>query len=418
MSGGLFADVDRSLVMAALAEKLRLAGVAVPLTATVRATTAAGHVGAMSLDELYWLTRLSFISNRRDLATFDRLFDAVFDTDHRDRDRRPPRANRGASPRPGDEQHSVRLAVDHPAVDGGGVPWATLPSLSADAADETDDGESLSILDRLPAAGRIDPHKPFDLLDDDELARAGELVEASIHAWPRRLSRRRRLASTGDRPHLRAGLRQALRTGGEPLILPRSIRTTRARPITVLLDVSGSMEAFTRAYLHVARALSASGRAEAFAFATDATRITPSLRLRSSVEAIERASDDVGDRFSGTRLATSLRTVLGHRSWSSFVRGAVVVVVSDGWDTDPPEMLERQLARLRRTAQRIIWVNPRLAAADYEPTVAAMAVALPYCDHFLPGHSLSAMSDVLDAIAETPPLRGRSRNRGWRPRHT
>jgi uncharacterized protein with von Willebrand factor type A (vWA) domain len=135
-----------------------------------------------------------------------------------------------------------------------------------------------------------------------------------------------------------------------------------------------------------------------FAFATEVTRLTPALRLRSPVEAIDRATSDVGDRFGGTRLATSLATLLRHRSWSSAARGAVVVIVSDGWDTDPPELLTRHLARLRRMARRIVWVNPRLAADDYEPKVAAMAAALPYCDHFLPGHSLSAMADVLTAI--------------------
>jgi hypothetical protein len=116
--------------------------------------------------------------------------------------------------------------------------------------------------------------------------------------------------------------------------------------VVLLLDVSGSMESFATAYLHVARALATGRRAEVFAFATRLTRVTPALRLRTPGEAVGRASDEVDDRFGGTRLATSVGELVGHRSWSSAVRGAVVVVVSDGWDTDPPALLERHLGRL------------------------------------------------------------------------
>ncbi len=158
------------------------------------------------------------------------------------------------------------------------------------------------------------------------------------------------------------------------------------------------MEAFARAYLHVARPMATAGRAEVFAFATDVTRITPSLRLRSAADAVARASDDVADRFGGTRFASGLNTVLRHRAWGQMVRGAVVVVVSDGWDTDPVDQVDRAMARLSRRAHRVIWVNPRLAADDFEPTVSAMATALPYCDRFLPGHSAAAMLEVLASV--------------------
>lgn len=401
MNRGLFAEVDRALVVTALADRLRGAGLDVPLSATIRATAAIDTVGALSLDELYWLTRLSFVTDQRQLAVFDGVFDAVFDTDHRTRDRQPRRANVQGEARPGDEQHTVRLAVgDDDAVDGGGVPWATLPSIEADDGTDDDERPSLSMLERLAAADDLDPDKAFDLLDDAELLRVGRLVEASITRWPRRRGRRRRLSPAGDRSHHRAALRRAMRTGGEPLTIPRSAPVDRRRPVALFLDVSGSMESYAKAYLHIARPLSGIGRAEVFAFATDTTRITPSLRLRSPIEAIEAASGEVGDRFGGTRIATSLRTVLRHRVWASAVRGAVVVIVSDGWDTDPPEELDRHLARLHRLANRVVWVNPRAAADDFAPVVGGMAAALPHCDRFLPGHSISAMGDVLDAMLD------------------
>lgn len=405
MSATLFADVDRALVMAAFAGKLRQAGVVVPVTATERATAAIGCAvesgGVISLDELYWLTRLSFLANHRDLPIFDALFDAAFDTDHRNRDRRPMRANAAGAPRPGDRQHSVRLSIDSDAVDGAGLPWATLPAAHADAAteDEEESPTEVKLFDHLPAAASVDHDRPFDLFDDVELTRIGELLEAALALWPQRATRRRSTAPRGDRADLRTAMRRAFRTGGEPLDVPKLARRERPRPLAVFVDVSGSMESFARAYLHLARALAVQRRAEVFAFATDATRITASLRLRSPLQAIEHATDEVGDRFGGTRLATSFETVLRHRSWGSMVRGAVVLVVSDGWDTDPPERLARHTARMHRMAHRVVWVNPRLAADDFEPSVAGMSAALPHCDHFLPGHSLTAMSDVLSAMS-------------------
>lgn len=166
----------------------------------------------------------------------------------------------------------------------------------------------------------------------------------------------------------------------------------------MLADVSGSMQPFARAYLHLMRALGRSVDAETFAFSTRLTRLTPSLRHRDVRTAIERASEEVDDRFTGTRIATSLGTLLRHPSWSTLVRGSVVIIASDGWDTDPPEELDARMRRLARMAHRIIWVNPRSAGAGYEPLAAGMAAALPHCDAFLSGHSLAAVEDLLTAI--------------------
>jgi uncharacterized protein with von Willebrand factor type A (vWA) domain len=400
---GLFAEVDRALVMAALADKLRGAGITVPVSATERATDAAGVVGAMTVDDLYWVTRLSFVDDHRDLPTFDRVFDAVFDTDHlgrnRGRNRRPPSAVTDSEPRPGDRHLPVRATAEGETITGG-LPWATLPSIADEDDDDAGSTEerTVELALRMPSPDSAEAHKAFDLLDEDELARIGGLIEASLATWPHRRSRRRSRRPTGDRVSLRAGLRQALRTGGEPIKLPATSPVTRPRPVAMLLDVSGSMESFARAYLHVARPLAAAGRAEVFAFATDVTRITAALRLRSAAEAVAQASDEVVDRFGGTRLASSVDTVMRHRVWGQFLRGAVVVVVSDGWDTDSPDQLDRAMVRLSRLSHQVVWVNPRLAADDYQPSVAGMAAALPHCDRFLPGHSLVAMIEVLQSL--------------------
>ena len=138
-----------------------------------------------------------------------------------------------------------------------------------------------------------------------------------------------------------------------------------------------------------------------FALATDLTRITASVRLRSPADAIDHMSAAIGDRFSGTRVATSLHTLLHHRTWSSTVRGAVVVICSDGWDSDDPVELGRMMRRLSLLAHRVIWVNPRAAAAGFEPIAGGMAAALPHCDHFLAGHTARSMQEVIAAVTSS-----------------
>ena len=109
-------------------------------------------------------------------------------------------------------------------------------------------------------------------------------------------------------------------------------------------------------------------------------------------------TDTVSDRFSGTRLATSLQTLLHHRTWNTTVRGAVVLICSDGWDADAPEQLERSMKRLSLLAHRVVWVNPRAAAVGFEPSTGGMSTALPYCDRFLAGNTGEAMIDVVAAM--------------------
>ncbi len=168
--------------------------------------------------------------------------------------------------------------------------------------------------------------------------------------------------------------------------------------VVLVTDVSQSMRDFATAYLHMMRAFAQTQRCETFAFSTSLTRLTPTLALRSAEEAITRATDEVVDRYGGTHLATSLGTMLRSRHGNA-LRGGVLVIASDGWDSDPPEMLAAVMARARRRAKRIVWLNPRAAAPGFEPLVGSMAAALPYCDVFLPGDTLGSLPAVFDAIA-------------------
>jgi uncharacterized protein with von Willebrand factor type A (vWA) domain len=161
------------------------------------------------------------------------------------------------------------------------------------------------------------------------------------------------------------------------------------------------MQPYATIYLHLMRAaaLRQSGiRPEVFAFATSLTRLTPALSHRSAEVALARANARVGDRFGGTHLGRSVSALL-RQPRGSALRGAVVIIASDGWDADPPEVLERALARVRRRAERIVWLNPRAAAPGFAPLAGSMAAALPYCDVFLPAHSLSGLRELFAALA-------------------
>ncbi len=394
----MFVGVDRALFAASLAQKLGSAGVAVPLGASNRLVLGMATANPLSKQEMYWVTRISLLGDHRDLVMFNRVFSAIFDVTLEEL--KDPRSRRAIAPAPPKDSDDAYVSLRVPDAErepwSTSLPWATLPSAVGDQ--ETEAETDTVLPERLPSVLAAEADTPFDLLDAEQLLAVETALAEAFADWPRRRSRRRQHWKSGAAIDLRATLRTARRTGGEPFELRRARLRTRPRRVVVLVDVSGSMQTYARPYLHLTRALAVAGQAEIFAFATELTRITASLRHRSPREAIDRASNEVGDRFGGTRLAKCVRQLLTHRSWGSMVRGAIVVIASDGWDTDPPEDLAAQMVKLSRRAYRVVWLNPRSANPDFEPLVASMAAALPHCDHFLSGHSLGAMPDVIAAI--------------------
>jgi uncharacterized protein len=172
----------------------------------------------------------------------------------------------------------------------------------------------------------------------------------------------------------------------------------KPRRVVMLCDVSQSMQAQATAYLYLMRALTLAADAEVFAFATTLTRLTGVLAHRSPEVAIEQATGRVADRFGGTRIATNVRDLLASHHRDA-LRGAVVIVASDGWDSDPPAQLAAAMARLRRRAYRVIWLNPRAAAPGFAPQVSAMAAALPYCDSLLAADTFGALARAIGEIS-------------------
>jgi uncharacterized protein with von Willebrand factor type A (vWA) domain len=218
-------------------------------------------------------------------------------------------------------------------------------------------------------------------------------------APPLRRARRRRRDPQGRLLDVRATLRASCRTGGDPSRRVMRRRVERPRRIVLLCDISGSMEPYTRAFLQFLHACVGGTNAEAFVFATRLTRLTRALGSRRPDLAIERAVAAAKDWSGGTRIGEALRRFNDEHGRRGMARGAVVVILSDGWECGDPKLVAREMERLRRLAYRIVWVNPRKAGREYEPLAGGMAAALPWCDAFVSGHNLRALEPVTEAIA-------------------
>ncbi|SCF07898.1 hypothetical protein GA0070607_5259 [Micromonospora coriariae] len=376
MSAALLRGIDRAAFAVAFAGRLRHAGVPAGLTDIDDFVRALDASPPDSMSTLYWTARISLVRRHADLSAFDRVFAAVF----ADAPPLPP-PNRSATP--AGDRDDVHVPVPTGTADegpGGGLPWATLPPAVAQAP-ESD--TALRLPERRPSALAGLADRPFDELDAAQLTLLGDALRAAVAGWPTRRARRHAVSPTGRRIALRPTITRARGTGWEPVEVVHERPVRRPRRVVLLCDVSESMRAQATAYLHLMRAFAVVAEAEAFAFATTLTRLTVVLRHTSAAEAVAQASAAVTDRYGGTRIATNLRTLLSSRH-ADAVRGAVLVIGSDGWDSDPPDELAAVMARLRRRAYRIVWLNPRAGAPGFAPRAGGMAAALPYCDRLLP----------------------------------
>ncbi len=258
----------------------------------------------------------------------------------------------------------------------------------------------------LPAAWSAEElllHKDFAAYSAAERAAARALLERLARRGAQRLSRRTRASRRrGDVHDLRATMRASLRHGGEPVERRWRAPGPRPRPLVLVVDVSGSMAPYARMLLqYVQAAVAARRRVEAFAFGTRLTRITRELHGRDPDRALGRARDAVVDLGGGTRIGAAL-SELNRVHGRRLGRGAIVVVLSDGWDRGDPELLGAEMARLRRTAHRLVWLNPLAADPAYAPLTRGMQAALPHTDDLLAGNSiasLEALADLMESVA-------------------
>ncbi|MFF2061268.1 VWA domain-containing protein [Streptomyces sp. NPDC058200] len=392
----LLRGVDRAAFAVAFATRLRSRGLPVGFTPVEDFVRALGAAPPRSRGRLYWTARITLVRDHAGLAVFDAVFAAVFEDAVLATDPNARRRGPAGSPADDERRGSLPTAAPEDCPPGsGGLPWVTLPRAVAD--DEDSDGV-LTTPQRLPSelAGLVDV--PFELLGPEETALLGRWLESAVRTWPTRRSRRFAPGRGRGRIALRPTLARSRRTGWEPMEPVRVTPVDTPRRVVMLCDVSRSMQAQAVAYLHLMRALALTADAEVFAFATSLTRLTAVLRHRSAEVAIDGATSQVTDRFGGTRIATCLGTLLASHHGGA-LRGAIVIIGSDGWDGDSPEQLATAMARLRRRAYRVIWMNPRASAPGFEPRVATMAAALPYCDALLPADSFRSLARVIREIS-------------------
>ena len=390
----LLRAVDRAAFVVALGQRLRRAGMPVTLTAFGACTDALALSPPSEVSALYWLTRLTLVSHAHDLRTFDAVFDAVF------REAALPVTGQAAAPAVDAGSDDALASVSaRPSAEGTeqGLPWHTLPRITG-AGDGSAEGDTVPEL--LPSAVEAVADTPFEDLDEDQMALVGAWLEGAWPRWPTRRSRRRRVHASGRRVALRETIAASRRTGWEAIELSRTRPVRRPRRVTVVVDVSQSMAPYAMAYLHLMRALARTGRSETFAFSTSLTRVTPALRQHSARVAMAQATEQVTDRYGGTHLASCLRELLRSRHGNG-LRGGILVIASDGWDSEDPERLATVLRQLRRRVHRVVWLNPRAASPGFEPLVGSMAAALPFCDAFLPAHSVRATAEALDSVLAT-----------------
>jgi hypothetical protein len=241
--------------------------------------------------------------------------------------------------------------------------------------------------------------KDFARLTDDERRVVLGLLRRAVWDLPPRRTRRFVVGTAGDRVDLRRTLRESLRHGAEPVRLHRRKRKQTPRPLVVLVDISGSMEAYARIFLQFLYCLrGVTDRLEAFAFATRLTRLTRPLRHRDIDRGLAEATSRIVDWGGGTRIGESFQRF--NRQWGRRVlgRGAVVAVMSDAWDRGDAVTLERETRRLAGGCHRLLWLNPLLGSDGFQPIASGIRTVLPFVDQLLPVHNLDSLEQLADVF--------------------
>lgn len=367
---------DASEIAVAFTRVLRGAGLNVPTSSTIAFGEAIARTGIEDRETTYWAGRATLVRRPEDRDLFDRAF-AVFWEHARADDLTTLE----------EQPIEITLAVDTGEDEQGDEPE------SAEASDDP-------TIELRFSPTEVLRHKDFADYSPEELVEAQQLMSRLRFAGsPRRSLRLGPADVRTNIPDLRRTVKAAMRAGGEPMRRHYRTHTTRRRRLVLLLDVSGSMEPYARALLRfVHAAVAGRQKVEAFALGTRLTRITRELTSRDPDDALRRASIRVVDYGGGTRLGDGLKIFNDEWGQRGMARGAIVVILSDGWDRGDPAVLEEQMTRLQRVAHKVVWVNPLKVTPGYAPLARGMAAALPHIDAFVEGHSLEAMDRLAQEI--------------------
>jgi uncharacterized protein len=364
--------------LALLAASMRAAGARVGIDELLSAHRALAAVDSADRQAAYFALRATLCSRRDDLVAFDAAFSELF---------APPILEAPALP---EELQPAALVL----------PRVVVPSEEVAIPMEGD----AEVVPSAWSDAELLREKDFADYTDAERELARRLMRRLAAAGPRRPSRRTRPAPRrgapphAARPDLRRTIRSSLRTGGDPVERHWREPSERPRPLVLVCDVSGSMEPYARMLLQYMQAcVAARRRVEAFVFGTRLTRVTAELTGRDPDRALDRAAGAAEDWSGGTRIGGALAT-LNREHGRRIGRGAIVVVLSDGWDRGEPEELASEMARLARCAHSVIWLNPLKAHPGYEPLTRGMQAALPHVDHFLSGNSIASLAHLADLM--------------------
>jgi len=393
----------------AFARLLRRAGVKTTTGQAMDFVRAIEHIDISRREEFREAARACLVTHKDDLPVFDRLFDLYW--------RAKPEYTDGLLQQP-DPNDVIELAPEEgeeaEETEGSSVEGARGRRLEAiEALEEAEEGEG-SEAESLADAFSYSPaeilrEKDFADFTEDELAQIRRFMQQLTWEIGRRRSRRKVASPKGRFIDPRRTMRRSLQSGGVPLTLARRQTKTKPRQLVVICDVSGSMDRYSRILLQFIYAVeNGMAKVEAFVFGTRLTRVTRLLKHQDIDEAMRRVAREVQDWSGGTRIGQSLQTF--NQEWARRVlrNGAVVLIISDGWDRGDPQLLAQEMARLQRSCYRLIWLNPLLGSPRYEPLTRGMQAALPYIDDFMPIHnfaSLEALAKHLSQIDDKRPVR-------------
>jgi uncharacterized protein len=395
---------DVAAMATGLGIALHSAGLPVGPDRCERLARAVTVMGATTVAELRACALATMVSDPSQMATFDRVFAALFGGPSPFRDTGRPAAPAAARADSADGPQPARQSRGDPA----GWPSSVQVLDVAPASAEGDEplAEAPAVRRVASAAERL-RGRDFTELSPAELRQLVTLMREMALAIPPRRTRRYRPARDGKRPDLRRTLRLARRSGGEAIRFARRAPRVRPRRLVVLCDISGSMEPYARALLMLLYVLNAGqaqaraggqNRTEVFSFATRLTRLTPALAAASPDTMLAKAGEAAPDWSGGTRIGAAVKEFNDRYGCRGMARGAVVLIISDGWETGEPGLLGEQMARLSRVAHRIVWANPRTQSPRYRPEVGGMAAAWPYCDAVVSAHNLDSLEDLLSAL--------------------
>jgi uncharacterized protein with von Willebrand factor type A (vWA) domain len=366
---------DAGEIAVAFSRVLRGAGMAVPTSSTIAFGEALAATGLGDRETTYWAGRATLVHRPEDRDLYDRAFRVFWD-----------HVQAGDLDVPDEELVHVPLAIDDGSDEG-------------DQPDQADPSDDPTIELRFSAT-EVLRQKDFADYTPDELDEAQRLMtRLRLVGSPRRSLRLAPADGRTPRPDVRRTVRSAMRASGEPMRRHFLAPTQRRRRLVLLLDVSGSMEPYARALLRfVHAAVAGRQKVEAFALGTRLTRLTRELSTRDPDEALRKAAQRLADYGGGTRLGEGLQRFNDEWGQRGMARGAIVVILSDGWDRGDPELLSEQMERLHRAAHKLIWVNPLKVTPGYAPLARGMAAALPHVDAFVEGHSLEAIEALAAEI--------------------